>query len=546
MLETTPQHWSKKPLVRPFIPALALLAALIVALGIALVLKPGQRLETLPMEALQVFSGSAAAPLPAPPIKQAVQALSPRNEAAVTSFFTPVIMHGYENVSCEGANSDLTAGTRVGSEEPQAQSQVDIAGERLKWHPLTVSFKGPLASESDVNPNPFLDYRLQVQFLGPSGQSYTVPGYFAGDGQGNGDGDVWQVRYAPDEPGWWRYCASFRSGPDVAVDLDPQAGEGSAFDGVTGVFEVGDLDPAAPGFLKWGRLDYVGDHYLKFNDGPYWIKGGTDSPENFLGFAGFDNTFDQGGILPGFLHKYEAHVRDWKAGDPNFVSSETGKDGQGIIGALNYLSEQHVNSIYFLPMNLGGDGQDTYPFIAPGKTRTNKTHYDISKLAQWAAVFDHAQEKGIAIHFVLNETELENREWLDDGLLGIERKLFYRELVARYGHLHAIKWNLSEEVVFSHELQLQFADYIKALDWNKHPITIHNPSNWFQPYEDILGDARFSTTAMQYDREIAGELVETWRAKSQDAGHPWVIDMDENQSGLNPSERRRIAQEGSL
>jgi hypothetical protein len=382
-----------------------------------------------------------------------------------------------------------------------------------------------------------------VQFLGPSGQSYAVPGYFAGDGKGKGDGDVWQVRYAPDEPGWWRYCASFRSGPDVAVDLDPQAGEGIAFDGATGVFEVGDLDPAAPGFLKWGRLAYVSDHYLKFQDGPFWIKGGTDSPENFLGFAGFDNTFDQGGILADFLHEYEPHRRDWNAGDPNFANSSTGKDGKGIIGALNYLSEQHVNSIYFLPMNLGGDGKDTHPFIAPAKTRYNKTHYDVSKLAQWGIVLDHAEEKGIAIHFVLNETEQENREWLDNGLLDIERKLFYRELIARFGHLHAIKWNLSEEVVFTHDQLLQFADYIKALDWNKHPITIHNPSEWFQPYEDILGDARFSTTAMQYDGEIAGELVETWRAKSQESGHPWVIDMDENQPGgvgLGPNNAAKL------
>ena len=31
-------------------------------------------------------------------------------------------------------------------------------------------------------------------------------------------------------------------------------------------------------FYKYGRLEYAGAHFLKFIDGSYWIKGGTDSP----------------------------------------------------------------------------------------------------------------------------------------------------------------------------------------------------------------------------------------------------------------------------
>ena len=69
-------------------------------------------------------------------------------------------------------------------------------------------------------------------------------------------------------------------------------------------------DPAAPGFLRWGRLAYTGGYYLKFQDGPYWIKGGTDEPENLLAYKGFDNTRPS--------HNFAAHVDDWRPGDPDW------------------------------------------------------------------------------------------------------------------------------------------------------------------------------------------------------------------------------------
>ncbi len=99
-----------------------------------------------------------------------------------------------------------------------------------------------------------------------------------------------RVRFAPDQAGTWSYQASFCQGNQVAIDLRPDAGSPIASDGATGTFTVEERDAAADGFLKWGRLEYVGKHYLKFRDGPYWIRGGIDTPENFLAYAGFDDT----------------------------------------------------------------------------------------------------------------------------------------------------------------------------------------------------------------------------------------------------------------
>ena len=66
-------------------------------------------------------------------------------------------------------------------------------------------------------------------------------------------------------------------------------------------------------------------------------------------------------------------------------------------------------------------------------------HFDLAKLHQWGIVFEHAQRNGILLHFVLNEAEEGNKRELDNGQLGVERKLFYRELIARFGHLPALK-----------------------------------------------------------------------------------------------------------
>lgn len=418
----------------------------------------------------------------------------------------------------------------------------DISGELHKWLPINVDFSGPVLDERDQIPNPFLDFRLNVTFTSPSGRSVIVPGFFAGDGQGGSRGPIWRARFAADEVGTWTYRADMRQGSQVAVSLESFAGTAVAIGGAIGQFDVSEIAPDAEGFYRLGRLEYVGQHYMKFRDGPYWIKGGTDSPENLLGFAGIDGTIDQGGQGEAFLHEFEAHRSDWSDGDPLFTNGSTGVDSRGLIGALNYLSEQGVNSVYFLPMNLGGDGQETYPFVGGSKTRFNKTHYDLSKLHQWDIVLNHAQAKGVALNIVLSETETENERWLDNGEMGVERKLFFRELVARFGHLLAVKWNLGEENDFRLEELQKHADYIQALDWSEKPIAVHTHINQFYRYGELVGDTRFSASSIQYDPQFAGQFVEQWRSNSATAGHRWVIDMDENTNGLGTDgvdERRK-------
>jgi len=418
-----------------------------------------------------------------------------------------------------GTGGEAGAGGASGLTDPH------VTGAYQKWHPLTFTFEGPAATETDESPNPFTDYRLVVQLEAPSGANFDVPGFFGGDGLGGDSGNLWLARFTPDEEGRWAYTVSFVGGAEVAMDLDLNAGTAEAPDGTTGLFDVADTDKVAPDFRGTGRLVYVGDHFLRTQAGEVWIKGGADSPENFLGYAGFDNTVDQNGGantdgLADGVHRYEPHIDDWNDGDPDWNDGA----GKGIIGALNYLASVHVNSIYFLPCNLGGDGRETYPYVTPD----DLLHLDLSKLEQWELVFTHAEQLGIALHVVLSETETGNETLHDDGALGPERMLFYRELVARFGHHQGLFWNIGEENDYASADQIAFASYLRAIDPMDHPITVHTHAN--QPaaqYDPLVGEAMFELTSIQLSPSNADSYTEQWRTQSADAGRPWVVMLDE-------------------
>lgn len=420
-----------------------------------------------------------------------------------------------------------------------------IKGEKKVWQTVTIDFKGPQASEFDSDLNPFIDYRLQTIFIGPGGQTYNVPGFFDGDGQGDRTGCTWKVKFTPDEVGAWLYKASMRKGKNIAVSLDPFAGEAVNLNNASGSFEIDSVDVRAGGFLSNGRLVYKkGEFYLKtLGDGKYWIKGGTDGPENFLGYNGFVNTTPNPDS-PKFFHDFSKHVKDWKEGDPDWGNGK----GKGIIGALNYLSMQNVNSIYVLFMNIGGDGQDVWPYSGAidrkGNPRNDNLHFDIAKLQQWEIVFAHAQQKGINLHLVLGEGEEANKKELDEGELGIERKLYYREMIARFSHHNAIQWNICEEYdippfPLKPERIKEFAGYINAVDPYKHPVTVHNwkTDSFFEPF---IIDNAFSMTSLQFYPGIKqvypheqlkflgfGDKTEIMRAVGERVGHIIPVSIDE-------------------
>ena len=419
-------------------------------------------------------------------------------------------------------------------------SNLQIEGELKQWHKVTLTFAGPDLSEESQD-NPFLNYQMEVDFK-KGNTSYTIPGYFAADGRAAEtsaqSGNKWRVHFNPDEPGKWEYTVSFKKGPSIASQQTRVGGESIYFDGAKGTLEIEPSDKSGRDFRAHGRiqLDETG-RFLQFAGSEnYFVKGGADSPENFLAYHEFDSTYRhsaearEGEADPtASLHQYAAHIKDWKEGNPTWQ----GGKGKGMIGGLNYLADQGMNSVYFLVMNINGDGKDVWPYIH----HDSRDRFDCSKLDQWEMVFDHMEQLGIMMHLVTQETE--NEKLLDNGDTGPERRLFYRELVARFAHHNGIVWNLGEEngpANFSPdgqnpEQQKAMATALKQIDPYQHPVVIHTHSWKGQKEESLpalLGHQPLDGLSFQVDkREHVHEEIIKWQTLAEESGHPWMVQMDE-------------------
>ena len=405
----------------------------------------------------------------------------------------------------------------------------EISGDIMQWHKVTLTFEGPEAAESD-SINPFLDYRMTVTFSNGN-ETLVVPGYFAADGDAGNSGATagnrWRCHFVPPGTGAWSWSASFRSGPGIAIDDLSTAGEACCFNGEAGSFTVDPSDKTAPDFRAKGALQYTGGHYLQFaGSKEHYLKGGADSPENFLAYKEIDQTYDADAgsgsyeHIGGFIHAYGPHVKDWHTGDPSWKDGK----GKGIIGSLNYLAEKGMNSVYFLTYNLdGGDGRDVWMWTGENE----RERFDCSKLDQWEMIFDHMDRLGIMLHVVTQETENDHKLGGSAGLNPV-RKLYYRELVARFGHHLALIWNLGEENNTPDADRKKIAAFMRALDPYDHPITVHTHVNTALTfYDDLLGDEHFEATSLQSDfPHYHNEAVEM-RKMTAAAGRKWAIFADE-------------------
>jgi len=418
---------------------------------------------------------------------------------------------------------------------------VQVSGELKTWHKVTLDLAGPWVAEDDDKPNPFTDLRMDVVFLHIESQTeVVVPGYFAADGNAAessaNSGNVWRAHIAPGLAGQWQYQVRFRRGENVSIG-DASGGEAfPPYDGITGTIDIVETDKSGRDLRAHGVLNQApGTHHLQFaGSGDYFLKAGADAPETFLGYADFDGTCaNSPKKCP--LKTWEPHVQDWRPGDPTWK----GGKGKGMIGAINYLAGTGCNAFSFLSYNAGGDGDNVWPFV----DRDDPLHYDCSKLDQWGIVFDHAGRQGMFLHFKLQETENDDNRLghkkksaevptaLDGGKLGIERKLYLRELVARFGHCLALNWNLGEENTQTTEEQIAVADWLGKLSPGR-PIVIHT-------YPDQQEEVYAALMDRTSEHPVRGASVQNsnvsdchhqtvrWVTLSAEKGVPWLVAFDE-------------------
>ena len=417
--------------------------------------------------------------------------------------------------------------------------KVNISGELKQWHKVTLDLNGPFAAETDKSPNPFSDYRMTVTFTHESGALvYKVPAYFATDGKagesGATEGNIWRAHLSPDKIGKWKYKISFIKGAFVASADMPWMKTLEPFNGVEGSFEVTATDKMGRDFRSKGRLQYVGKNHLQFaGSGEYFFKAGPDAPETLLGYEDFDNTIAMKKNVP--LKKFTPHLTDFKVGDPTWKDGK----GKGLIGALNYLANKGLNSISFLTYNAAGDGDNVWPFVA----RDEKFNYDCSKLDQWQLVFDYAQKQGLYLHFKTQETENDDNRGgkgnvvlipasLDGGEVGPERRIYYRELIARFGYMLALNWNLGEENTQTTQEQKDMAEYFNQNDPYHHNVVLHTfPPQQEKVYTPLLGkESKLTGVSMQNPWNKVFTQTLKWVTESNAAGRPWVCANDEQGS----------------
>ena len=414
-----------------------------------------------------------------------------------------------------------------GAQAPAAS----VSGELKRWHKVTVTLDGPPASATGT-PNPFLDLRMDVTFThAASRTTYRVPGFFDADGDAANtsatSGAKWRAHLAPDQVGQWNYRISFRQGPGVAVADSPTAGTAVApFDGRTGSFTVVETDKKGRDFRAKGMLRYVNRNHLQFaGTSEFFLKVGSDSPENLLAYEDFDDTPNytwQGRLGGNFRKSWKPHVADWKSGDPTWK----GDKGKGLIGAVNYLASKGLNSQSFLTYSVHGDDRNVSPYI----DSEDRTRISVAKTAQWEIVFEHMERLGIFMEFKL--MEIENNWDMDAGELGPERRLYYRELIARFGHHLGFYWNVGEENDNTQRQRKAFGQYIAATDASKHLIVIHNIGSWERLYRPLIGKASpYRGASLQIDLYDVYDVTRFLRMAADVAGSPWVIFLDETRPG---------------
>ncbi|MEM7457375.1 MAG: DUF5060 domain-containing protein [Planctomycetota bacterium] len=488
-----------------------------------------------------VFLQSAALPCPGAPDIRICQEENSVEADPASDQVQESNEPGNDDSAATDSEQQASASVEPGPEEQRGEDgsgRVFVRGELRKWHKVTLILDGPFADERDSEPNPFLDFRMTVTFVHEdTGTEYNVPGYFAADGNAANSsanrGTQWLAHFTPPIAGGWRYKVGFVSGNRIAVTPEAEGTPYGYYNGSFGQFTVQSSDKTGNDFRATGALEYAGSRYLRFaeTDLPF-VKAGPDSPETLLAYSDFDGTV---ALLPDKapLKTWEPHVVDFRDGDPTWQNDK----GRGLIGAMNYLSMKGLNACSFLTYNVGGDGQNVWPHISS----EDRLRFDCSKLDQWRIVFEHAQELGLFLHFKLQETEnddlvtgtsgraTEVPAAMDQGELGVERRLYLRELIARFGHCPGLEWNLGEENTQSATVQREMAGYIESIDPYQHPIVIHTyPGQQDKVYGNLTGNqSRLSGASLQ-NRWDATHLLTLLRIVESDvAGRPWVVANDE-------------------
>lgn len=401
---------------------------------------------------------------------------------------------------------------------------VDSENTYQKWHPVVLEFDHSSSLPTSAN-STWTNYRLDVTFTSPTANTFVVPGFFSGSGTalsgGSEAGTVWRCIFTPDEIGVWSYSVSFKTGTNVAIN---GGGSSASFDGTTGNFTVIASTKTGDDLRAKGRVTYDGTRYMTYAEtGDISLRFGPDSPENLLNYADFSDTPNNTtSANSGKLRNWNQHASDYTG---NYDYTWDSGKGQNLIGALEYLASQGMNVISFLTFTIDGDDDCVFPHrgtVANPSSfaQLHQSRFAVRKLEEWDQIFKACDALGISLHFKLQETE--NETFINGGALGNERKLYYREMIARFSYHLGVTWNMGEEYEQSTADLKDFVQFFYDNDPYRHLTVVHTRTYGQNSiYGDMTGaQSVMSGASVQSDRK---EDINAEIANWIDQDNEWVV-----------------------
>jgi hypothetical protein len=458
-------------------------------------------------------------------------------------------------------------GTASGDTNPfsyTASRAGTVSGTLRQWETITLALRGPPNSNNDssASSNPRMDNRLDVTWA-PEGSrsSLTVPGYLATTSTSTSsnttnnstttnpetDGSVWLVHVTLESAGTWHWEASFRTGPNVAIrsmdntdaniDTDTDTSTSGWGDRITGSIVVAQsahedefASESAPGETFWelGKLEYVGAHHALFarGHGRWFLQSGVDLGSTLLRWLdyGTDDYPTESSTTTTSLPPGSAWLTRHQASFPvsHHAPSWTHEMGNQAMGLLEYLARHGVNAIRLNVWD-DTDASTSHQFLFAADQDPNSIR--VSQLARWQVALEYAQRLGLALQIQLHGSDGPENE-SPDVTTEQRRKLYYRELVARYGHHLALSWHLGPAGPTSESR----ANDLRSIDAYQHTIVVDSTTTERDlPTRNLLGvDTVDSVVVPTPTRSLAltntvVRDVTTWRDLSRARKHHWIV-----------------------
>ncbi|MFH0732005.1 MAG: PKD domain-containing protein, partial [Candidatus Omnitrophota bacterium] len=286
------------------------------------------------------------------------------------------------------------------------------------------------------NPFNFEEIQLNANLISPSGETIDCYGFYDGDGNGGQSGNVWKLRFMPDETGIWNYTYTWSG-----TGTKPASG--------SGIFEC--LASANKGALK---LDPNYDHHIAYANNEHFFWNG-DTEWFFLSDA-----YSQANRLT----------------------------------AIDFLAGKKVNNLLMGMINGGkaSDNSDDYP-VYPWPSTTDKTHFNLLKMRTWEEVIEYMKQKNV---FADLWFYLDDSVWLIPAAGSAEEYLYFKYMIARFAAFSNVTWNLALEYneYRSDSWVNTMAAYVKDKDPSDHLLSVHQlPSETY----NFSGNTNLDHTSLQ-------------------------------------------------